>query len=219
MKRCNACQVSYTGDMKRCPLCQSDLVGDAVPSVLPRQNPLIQPRRRAIQLLTFFTGFIVLLFVFFTFLFHWDWTIVGPSLISFFIDMWCVISAVKYNINIIKFLFRVPFVVYLCSAIWFLFTRNLYITTLIVPITVLSAFLFSVVMLICQRAKTIDYYFVYIMFNVAVGLLTLLFIPIGLAPWRLLIEICALVSLVLLFSLIVFSYRALRDTFFRQFSL
>jgi len=38
MRKCNKCQISYTGNIKRCPLCQGELIGKKTPSPFPKKK-------------------------------------------------------------------------------------------------------------------------------------------------------------------------------------
>ena len=68
------------------------------------------------------------------------------------------------------------------------------------------------------RAKAIDQYAKYLAFDIVAGLLPLTFIPLGWAPWDVLVMVSGLVSLLVLLGLLVFARRQLFSEFGKQFS-
>ncbi|WP_148401439.1 DUF6320 domain-containing protein [Bifidobacterium gallicum] len=213
-----ACDVDYTGHIERCPLCQSDLVGDAVPGVLPRQIPFLKPRRLATQLLLFITGVVIVLIVFFAYQFHWDWPDVIASLFSWLVLMLLVVNAVAHDVRPLRLCFRLPYLILLASLVWLLFTRNLIITQFVIPITWLASFAYDAVVLVVLRDRAIDRYFKYLIFDIIMGAVLLVMIPLGWAPWHLLVVINAAVAAIMLLSLVIFAHRQIGDNFHRQFS-
>ena len=86
----------------------------------------------------------------------------------------------------------------------------------VIPITCLVSLVFDVVLLIVLRAKAIDEYAKYLAFDIVAGLLPLTFIPLGWAPWDVLVMVSGLVSVLL--GLLVFARRQLFSEFGKQFS-
>ena len=68
------------------------------------------------------------------------------------------------------------------------------------------------------RAKAIDEYAKYLAFDIVAGLMPLTFIPLGWAPWDVLVMVSGLVSLLVLLGLLVFARRQLFSEFGKQFS-
>ena len=58
----------------------------------------------------------------------------------------------------------------------------------------------------------------YLAFDIVAGLLPLTFIPLGWAPWDVLVMVSGLVSLLVLLGLLVFARRQLFSEFGKQFS-
>ncbi|RSX54805.1 hypothetical protein D2E26_0859 [Bifidobacterium dolichotidis] len=218
MRRCQACDVDYTGHIERCPLCQSDLVGEAVPGVLPRQIPMLKPRKLLIETLMFATIVCIVAIVFFAYLFQWPWADVIAALISFCIMMMLVTNTVAHSVRPLRLFFRLPFFVVLASLVWLLFTPNSIITEFVLPITSLASFAYDVVILIILRDKAIDRYFKYLIFDIILAGLMTIMIPLGWTPWHLLVLINTAVAIIMLFSLIIFAHRQIADNMHRQFS-
>ena len=94
---------------------------------------------------------------------------------------------------------------------------NHVVTMFVIPITCLVSLVFDVVLLIVLRAKAIDEYAKYLAFDIVAGLMPLTFIPLGWAPWDVLVMVSGLVSLLVL-GLLVFARRQLFSEFGKQFS-
>ena len=69
-----------------------------------------------------------------------------------------------------------------------------------------------------HAAKAIDEYAKYLAFDIVAGLMPLTFIPLGWAPWDVLVMVSGLVSLLVLLGLLVFARRQLFSEFGKQFS-
>ena len=194
MKHCDACNVDFTGDMARCPLCQNELRGEASPAAFPAQQIYLRPRRLAVEIITFVTGTILLLHGFFSYLFSWPIPIASASAAALIISVLFINSAILHVPRPLRLMFRY---FYIMLAI---------------------ALVFDVVLLIVLRAKAIDEYAKYLAFDIVAGLMPLTFIPLGWAPWDVLVMVSGLVSLLVLLGLLVFARRQLFSEFGKQFS-
>ena len=95
---------------------------------------------------------------------------------------------------------------------------NHVVAMFVIPITCLVSLVFDVVLLIVLRAKAIDEYAKYLAFDIVAGLMPLTLIPLGWAPWDVLVMVSGLVSLLVLLGLLVFARRQLFSEFGKQFS-
>lgn len=218
MKHCDACTVDFTGDMARCPLCQNELRGEASPAAFPAQQIYLRPRRLAVEIITFVTGAILLLHGFFSYLFSWPIPIASASAAALIISVLFINSAILHVPRPLRLMFRYFYIMLAIALVWFVATMNHVVTMFVIPITCLVSLVFDVVLLIVLRAKAIDEYAKYLAFDIVTGLLPLTFIPLGWAPWDVLVMVSGLVSLLVLLGLLVFARRQLFSEFGKQFS-
>lgn len=218
MKHCDACTVDFTGDMARCPLCQNELHGEASPAAFPAQQIYLRPRRLAVEIITFVTGAILLLHGFFSYLFSWPIPIASASAAALIISVLFINSAILHVPRPLRLMFRYFYIMLAIALVWFVATMNCVVTMFVIPITCLVSLVFDVVLLIVLRAKAIDEYAKYLAFDIVAGLMPLTFIPLGWAPWDVLVMVSGLVSLLVLLGLLVFARRQLFSEFGKQFS-
>ena len=110
-------------------------------------------------------------------------------------------------------MFRYFYIMLAIALVWFVATMNHVVTMFVIPITCLVSLVFIVL-----RAKAIDEYAKYLAFDIVAGLMPLTFIPLGWAPWDVLVMVSGLVSLLVLLGLLVFARRQLFSEFGKQFS-
>ena len=194
MKHCDACNVDFTGDMVRCPLCQNELHGEASPAAFPAQQIYLRPRRLTVEIITFVTGAILLLHGFFSYLFSWPIPIASASAAALIISVLFINSAILHAPRPLRLMFRYFYIMLAIALVWFVATMNHVVTMFVIPITCLVSLVFDVVLLIVLRAKAIDQYAKYLAFDIVAGLLPLTFIPLGWAPWDVLVIVSGLVS-------------------------
>lgn len=218
MKHCDACTVDFTGDMARCPLCQNELHGEASPATFPTQQIYLRPRRLAVKIITFVTGAILLLHGFFSYLFSWPIPIASASAAALIISVLFINSAILHVPRPLRIMFRYFYIMLAIALIWFAATGSHIVTMFVIPIMCLVSLVSDVVLLIVLRAKAIDQYAKYLAFDIVAGLLPLTFIPLGWAPWDVLVMVSGLVSLLVLLGLLVFARRQLFSEFGKQFS-
>ena len=121
-------------------------------------------------------------------------------------------SAILHVPRPLRLMFRYFYIMLAIALVWFVATMNHVVTMFVIPITCLVSLVFDVVLLIVLRAKAIDEYAKYLAFDIVAGLMPLTFIPLGWAPWD------VLVSLLVLLGLLVFARRQLFSEFGKQFS-
>ena len=218
MKHCDACRIDFTGDMARCPFCQNELVGNSSPAVFPAQPVYLRPRRLAVQILTFIAGAALLLHGFFGYLFSWPVPIVAASAAAVVVSVLFINNAILHAPKPLRLVFRYCYVMLAIALIWFAATRSTVVTMFVIPIICLASFAFDVILLIVLRNTVISQYAKYLAFDIVSGLLTLTFIPLGWAPWDILVLVSGLTALLLLLGLLVFAHRQLFAEFRKQFS-
>ncbi|NEG69422.1 DUF6320 domain-containing protein [Bifidobacterium choloepi] len=220
MLKCEACGVELTGNLRRCPLCQGTLDGgpdDVVPSPLPSQRVFLQSRRLAAQIVTFAAGLLVILGVFFMVLFDWPWRIVLACCLSVAVTGLYAVNAIRQAVGPLRLLLRAFYVVELAALIWFAVLGSRIVTMFVIPITTMAAIGTGAILMMVLGTEALDRFFKYFVFNIVFALLPLVFLPLGWAPWRLLVMVSALVGVLFAFALAVFAHRQVRREFGKQF--
>lgn len=218
MKHCDACTVDFTGDMARCPLCQNELRGEASPAAFPAQQIYLRPRRLAVEIITFVTARFCCCMASSAICFRGRYRLPVHRRAALIISVLFINSAILHVPRPLRLMFRYFYIMLAIALVWFVATMNHVVTMFVIPITCLVSLVFDVVLLIVLRAKAIDEYAKYLAFDIVAGLMPLTFIPLGWAPWDVLVMVSGLVSLLVLLGLLVFARRQLFSEFGKQFS-
>lgn len=217
MRRCGKCEVDFRGDLDTCPLCQTELSGDAEPSVYPR-NEVKKSGVIALRVLAFATGACLLLMVFFGNLFSLPGDIVFSVCIALLVNYLFVRNILIHTTDFLRMVVRYFLVLLALAAIWFLITRNLAVTTFVIPGICLVALVFDTVLLAVFRGTFVTGYAKYLLFDVLLGLAPLALVALGLTTWNVLANISALAASVFLLGLLVFTRKQLVDEIRKLFS-
>lgn len=217
MKRCDKCAVDFSGDLDVCPLCQTELTGKAEPSVYPR-NEIKQSGVIALKVLAFATGACLLLMVFFGNLFSLPGDIVLSVCIALLANYLFVRNILMHTTDFLRMVVRYFLVLLAIAAVWFLVTRNLAVTTFVIPGICLVALVFDTILLAVFRGTFVSGYAKYLLFDVLLGLAPLALVALGLTTWNVLANISALTASVFLLGLLVFTRKQLVDEIRKLFS-
>lgn len=203
MRRCDACGVTFSGDLDLCPLCQAPLAGDPEPSVFPR-NEMKRSGTRALRVLAFATGAGVLGSLFAGYVLGLaDWAVVAVCL-GILTTYVFVRHALSSAPDFLRLVARY-FVLLLVGAVaWFALTRNPLVATYVVPGVCLAALVCDAVLLCVFRGAFVSGYAKYLLLNVVFGLVPLAYAALGLTTWDVPAYASALVAAVLLLALVVF---------------
>ena len=126
--------------------------------------------------------------------FSWPIPIASASAAALIISVLFINSAILHAPRPLRLMFRYFYIMLAIALVWFVATMNHVVTMFVIPITCLVSLVFDVVLLIVLRAKAIDQYAKYLAFDIVAGLLPLTFIPLGWAPWDVLVMVSGLVS-------------------------
>lgn len=208
MKRCEKCGVRFSGDFDRCPLCQSELEGDASPSVFPR-NEVRKSGALALAVLAFATGACLLVMLFLGNLLGLPGDIVLTVCLGLVVNYLFVRNILTHTPDFLRVVARYFLVLLAIAAVWFLVSRNLVVTTFVIPGICLLALVFDGVLLAVFRGTFVSGYAKYLLFDVALGLIPLALSALGLTTWDVLANVSALVASVFLLGLVVFTRKQL----------
>lgn len=217
MKRCDKCGVDFSGDLDTCPLCQTEFTGNAEPSVYPR-NEVKKSGVIALKVLAFATGACLLLMMFFGNLFSLPGDIVLSVCIALLVNYLFVRNILMHTTDFLRMVVRYFLVLLAIAAVWFLVTRNLAVTTFVIPGICLVALVFDTVLLAVFRGTFVSGYAKYLLFDVLLGLAPLALVALGLTTWNVLANVSALTASVFLLGLLVFTRKQLIDEVRKLFS-
>lgn len=217
MKRCDKCGVEFTGDLDRCPLCQSELSGDAAPAVFPR-NEVRKSGTVALMVLAFVSGACLLVMLFLGHLLHLPGDLVLSVCLALVVNYLFVRNMLVHSPDFLRVIVRYFLLLLAVAAVWFLITRNLVVTTFVIPGICLVALVFDAVLVAVFRGTFVSGYAKYLIFDVALGLIPLALAALGLTTWDVPAYTSALVASMLLLALLVFTRRQLLAEIRKLFS-
>ena len=123
-----------------------------------------------------------------------------------------------HTTDFLRMVVRYFLVLLAIAAVWFLVTRNLAVTTFVIPGICLVALVFDTVLLAVFRGTFVSGYAKYLLFDVLLGLAPLALVALGLTTWNVLANISALTASVFLLGLLVFTRKQLVDEIRKLFS-
>ena len=208
MKRCGKCGVRLSGDLDRCPLCQSELEGDASPSVFPK-NEGRKSGALALAVLAFATGACLLAMLFLGRLLSLPGDIVLTVCLGLVVNYLFVRNIITHTPDFLRVVARYFLVLLAIAAVWFLVSRNLVVTTFVIPGICLVALVFDGVLLAVFRGTFVSGYAKYLLFDVGLGLIPLALSALGLTTWDVPAYASALTASVFLLGLVVFTRKQL----------
>lgn len=193
MRHCRKCNLDFTGDLDKCPLCQAELSGEATPSAFPR-NEVQKSGVVALAVLGFATGASLLAMLFLGYLLALPGDIVISVCLALALNYLFVRNIITHSPDFLRVVARYFLILLAIAALWFLITRNLAVTTFVIPGICLTALVVDTVLLAVFRGTFVTGYAKYLLFDVALGLTT----------WDVPAVVSALTASVFLLGLLVF---------------
>ena len=204
MRRCDRCEVDFTGDLDLCPLCQTPLTGEAVPAVFPR-NEVRRSGTMALRVLAFGTGVGVLGMVFAGFAFGLSGEVVLAVCLALLTNFVFVRHFLSHAPDFLRLVVRYFLILLAAAALWYLMSGNPVVTTFVIPAICLVALVTDAVLVCVFRGTFVSGYAKYLLFDVVLGLVPLGLVGLGLTTWELPALVSAFVACVLLLALLVFA--------------
>ena len=203
MMRCSKCGVTFTGELDQCPLCNGALTGEPTPAIFP-SNEVQKSGAFALKVMAFVTGVALLVMLFFWLLIDVPGDVVFTICLALVLNYLFVRNVLMHNPDFLRIIARYFFLLLAVAAIWFLFTRYLWITTFIIPGICLLALAFSAVLVSVFQHTFVTGYAKYLLFNVVMGFIPMALLAFGLITWKPLAYISALVASTLALALFIF---------------
>lgn len=203
MRHCRKCNLDFTGDLDKCPLCQADLSGTTTPSAFPR-NEVQKSGVVALAVLGFATGASLLAMLFLGYLLALPGDIVISVCLALALNYLFVRNIITHSPDFLRVVARYFLILLAIAALWFLITRNLAVTTFVIPGICLTALVVDTVLLAVFRSTFVTGYAKYLLFDVALGFAPLALVALGLTTWDVPAVVSALTASVFLLGLLVF---------------
>lgn len=217
MRRCAKCDLEFTGDLRKCPLCQTDLTGEAEPSAFP-YNKVKKSGVVALRVLGFATGVCLLAMLFLERPLAIPGDIVLAVCLALVMNYLFVRNILTHSPDFLRVVARYFLILLAIAVIWFLVTRNLAVTTYVIPGICLVALVFDAVLVALFRDTFVSGYAKYLLFDIVLGLTPLALMALGLTTRDTLALTSAFVASVFFLGLLVFMGRQLLDEIRKLFS-
>lgn len=208
MRRCDKCGVEFTGELDLCPLCQSELTGQAEPSLFP-PNQIKETGGIALKVLMFATGAFLLVTLFFGYLLALPSDIIILVCVTLAVNHLFVRNILEHAPDFLRVVARYFLLLIAIALVWFIVTRNLVVTTFVIPSICLVALVFNAVLIAVFRGTFVSGYAKYLLFDFVLGLMPMVLVTLGLTTWEIPSYASALVSCLLLLALFAFTRKQL----------
>ncbi len=208
MMRCGKCGVEFSGELDRCPLCQAELTGTPEPAAFPR-NEVRTSGTVALAVLAFVTGACLLVMLFLGRLLALPGDIVLTVCLGLVVNYLFVRNILLHSPDFLRVVARYFLVLIAIAAVWFAVSRDLLVTTYVVPGICMIALVFDTVLVAVFRGTFVSGYAKYLLFDVALGLIPLALAAAGLTTWDVPAYASALTASVFLLGLLAFTRKQL----------
>lgn len=178
MMHCDECGVGFSGDLTHCPLCGNLLDGNPAPPVFPigTVQHASKAAKRFLAALTVLCLAVIVV----------GGNLLGASALSMLALSAAVVIAyvfvrnlVLHTPDILRVAERYFLVLLAFCIIWFLATGNSVATTYVIPFICLTATLFNTVLLVVQRGAFVAGYAKYLIYNIVLGIVPIVFVFTG----------------------------------------
>lgn len=217
MRRCDRCDIGFSGDLSICPLCHAELVGEAEPAVFPR-NRAKESGSMALKVLAFATGVCLLLMLLLWQLHSLPGDVIVVVCLALAMNYLYVRNVLIHSPNFLRVVIRYFLILLAIAFAGFLVTGDRAITTYVIPGICLVALVFDAVLIVVFRGTFVSGYAKYLLFDVFLGLTPLVLVALGLTTWSLLAYLSAFTASVFFLALAIFMRKELVEELHKLFS-
>lgn len=218
MKKCNKCNIEFNGNIKYCPLCQNKLTNFSSPNVFP---PNIKRQKDTIlfKILLFVSIVMSIISIFL------EYIITKKFNYSFFVtfglitNMILLLFILENYQNVLKMMAKYFYVILTLLFIWYFATKNLIITTFIIPGLCIVIYLFNGITMIVLKNYYITKYTGIILFDAIIGLIPMLLVFLNLTTINILAYICFMLDIFIFLALIIFCKQKIFNELKKMFSI
>ena len=217
MRHCGECSVDYSGELDRCPLCGTPLTGDPTPAAFPvsTTHAPMRKARRVLLLIAVACAVGIGLTALLVPLQPWP-TVLAYAVLA--INYLVIRNIVAHAPDFMRIIQRYFLVLLAVGVLWWLATGNLFVSSLVIPAVCLAGVLTNATLVVIYRDAFVNDYAKYLVYSLVMGLLPLLLIPLGTAPWPWLTFASAGATVLLGAALLIFTRRQMGAEMGKLFS-
>lgn len=182
MRRCDSCDVSFSGDLPRCPLCGAALHGTPTPAAFP-VNEVHRTSKLARRLLAAATLACIAATIAGGAVLHASVPGIVTVCAAFAITYLFLRNIMVHTPDFLRIIERYFLLMLGVAALWFAGTGSPTVATYVIPLISTSAILFNTMLLAVYRSAFVSGYAKYLLYNLVLGLVPLVFVFLGLATW------------------------------------
>lgn len=203
MRSCDKCGVGFSGALTRCPLCGNTLYGNPTPEAFPVQVTKTTSKlaRRLLWILTL-AAMIVVIVAGVT-LKAQPWPLVFAC-VALLINYLFLRNVIVHSPDFLRITERWFLALLALCILWWFASSAPWLGSILIPSICISALVTNTVLIAVFRDAFVHGYAKYLLYDVALGFLPLIFVAIGWVnwPWLSYISVIAAVLLTLLLLLL-----------------
>lgn len=218
MKNCPNCKIKFNIKENYCPLCQNKLNGTKSNLVFPT-NIRLKTNILILRMILFISVTIIIISGFIELYLknninYTVWILGG--LITNYLVMYVIL---KNSQNILKFFEKYGLLLVVLTFLWYLGTRRQIIINYIIPSLCFCELLFNFITAIIIRSNYVVNYLRFILINVFLLILPIIFVLLGFTTSNLLSYICLIFALIVIIGLLIFYYDNIKEELRKLFNI
>lgn len=218
MKKCNKCNIHFSGNIKYCPLCQNKLTDDSSPSVFPK-NIKREKDTILFKILFFISIVISIISLFLEFIITRKLHYSFFTILGLITNLILLIFILKNNQNVLKMMAKYFYVILALLFVWYFVTKSLIITTYIIPSLCIVIYIFNSITMIVLKNYYFTKYTGIILVDAIIGLIPMLLVFLNLTTINILAYICLLLDIFIFLAILIFCKEIIIDEVKKLFSI
>lgn len=218
MKKCLNCNLNISGNISECPLCQNTLNGKKSVSVFP-SNTKRKKDDVLFKILIFISviisGITVIIEYYLSSNINWSLFII-LGLLTAIVSIYFMI--INFD-NVVKMISKYFILLLILLFVWFIATRNLIITTYIIPITCIVMLTFNSIVLAFLKDYYKSQYISTLFTDIIIGFIPLILILTNLTTNSFIAVMCIFINIVIIISLFIFFKKELLSEIEKRFTI
>lgn len=217
MRHCDACDLDFSGDLEVCPLCRAALEGDPSPAVFPH-NEIVRSQKimQVIVACASAAGAAVVAALWVTGVVPANVGLLTLGAIA--VNYLLMANYLRSEPGFVRGASRYLLALVAVCGLWYVFTGEQVLLSLVIPIICLCSLAFDAVLLLVWHRYFADEFAPYLLLDVLCGLIPGILAATGAASWPVLCLVSAGVAAVLAAFVLVFFRHQLTDAARRIFN-
>ena len=206
--KCNNCGVTVNSPSKYCPICSNKLKRSGTNTIYPK---IKRKSNIYLKIVLFISLLITLVVGYIDYEVNKKFTFsayVGLALLSNYITLVYIFRSYK---DIFKLLGRYGLILNVILFIWYMYTKQIFITNFIIPSLCIIELLFNDIFLFIFRRKHIRKYLGVLIANIIIGFVPLVLISLNMIDFDYVAHIAMIISLVNILILGIFDFSDLKE--------